>query len=58
MDGIILYETQSLNIIAGDPMIAIGCTHFDAHQADLPAYITETYDHVHPLVGIDTEFDV
>lgn len=58
MDGIILYETQSLNIIAGDPMIAIGCTHFDEHRSELPDYLARGYDHVHPLVGIDTEFDV
>lgn len=57
-DGIILYETQSLNILAGDPMIAIGCTHFDAHRSALPDDPTRGCGHVHPLVDTAEEFDV
>lgn len=58
VDGIILIQTKSLNVIKGDALIAIGCTNFEGHKGNLPGYIEDTFNHVHPLIDSNQEFNI
>ncbi len=58
VDGIIFIQTQSLNVIKGDALMSIGCTKFDEHMEDLPKYIEDTFQHIHPLIDSKKEFNI